>query len=48
MNKTELPALALLTSLFGQKDKSAHDTFTVPRRAQAAGRIHLQKIVAEK
>jgi hypothetical protein len=46
--QNRVPELALLTSLFEQMDKRAHDTFTVPRRAQAAGRIHLDEIVAGK
>jgi hypothetical protein len=31
--------LALLTRSFGQKAMEGHDTFTVPQKAQAAGRI---------
>jgi hypothetical protein len=46
--QNRVPALALLTSLFEQRDKRTLDTFTLPRGVQAAGRIHLQMIVARK
>jgi hypothetical protein len=36
-----VPGLALLTRSFGQRLMKGCDTFTVPRRAQAAGRIYL-------
>jgi len=34
---------ALLTRSFGQRVLEGCDTFTVPQRAQAAGRIHHEK-----
>jgi hypothetical protein len=35
--------LALLIRSFGQRAMKGRDTFTVPRRAQAAGRIYPQE-----
>jgi len=42
-----MPGLALLTRSFGQRVMKDCDTFTVPRRAQAAGRIHPAKRCAD-
>jgi hypothetical protein len=43
LNETGAPGLALLTRSFGQRDVKGRDAFTVPRGAQAAGRIYREK-----
>jgi hypothetical protein len=46
LNERGMPGLASLTRSFGQGVMKECDTFTVPQRAQAAGRIHLGEKMA--
>jgi hypothetical protein len=46
LNERGMPGLALLTRSFGQRVMKECDTFTVPQRAQAAGRIYLDQKMA--